>query len=338
MKLNEQIERLRADGSRPEAKGRVIETLQRRNGHNTMKLIGKLGIPAALVAAVTVGGFLTVPQTALASPATVARAIRDIKNYVINSFTMVDGKRTLTSKTTVVDGKTSRQYFDNNGNPIAEGKETALDGALVELVVGKELPGKMADKVFRTRIGDDREGTVEVKGLPLGTAEKGSVEVKMTKGKDGKVTKRTFVNGKEVKELPAGMKDAIKVGAQSGTHVEGAHIQIGGEGHAPITRGGMYVVQGGQNGDVSHFASGQTSVDYLLKLLDDPSRWTITRGVVLNGQKLDKFTLNGGFSPIELYVDPATSLPRVLRFVGPADSLAPQIEDEYVYGAAPPVK
>ena len=98
------------------------------------------------------------------------------------------------------------------------------------------------------------------------------------------------------------------------------------------------VVEGGENGNFSLFASGQTSVDSLLKLLDDNTRWWIERGVNWNGKKLDKFKLKGEFSPIELYVDPATSLPIVLRFVGIGENNVPQVEDEYVYGARPPLK
>ena len=339
MKLNEQISRLRADGSGPEAKARTIARLQHSKEHKTMKLIGKVGIPAALVASLAIIGALSVPRTALASPASVAKAIRNIGSYVINSFTIVDGNRTLTSKTTVSDGKTSRQFYDEKGNPVAEGHLNKLDGAMVELAIGGKLDGPEGIQKLK---GD---GQIEiVEGHPIGGAVNGqSVEVKMTKDKDGKAEKHYFVNGKEVKELPADMKDKVHI--ELGTGGKGFTKDVSGGGEKEIglvlksgdfTRGGMIVVEGNENGETSMFQSGQTSVDYLLKLLENPSRWTITRGVNLNGEKLDKFTLNGPVSPIELYVDPVTTLPRLLRFVGPGDGLGPVIEDEYTYGAIPP--
>lgn len=345
MKLNEEIQRLRADGSRPEAKGRVIAILQEKQRHKTMKLIGKLSIPAALLAAVAIGGMLSIPRTALASPSTVAKAIRGIQNYVINSFTIIDGQRQLTSKTTMADGKSSRQFFDSKGNPIAEGQATVLDGALVELAIGKPLDGEGgAPLVVRSRMGKGEVaegGSIKLEGHEIGKGGERKVEIKASKGKDGKVIKRYFVDGKEVKELPADIKGGVKIGAgapgKGSTEVEGFHIELdNAEGKPALSRGGMFVVQGNDKGGVAQFQSGQTSVDYLLKLLDDSSRWTITRGVLYGGQKLDKFTLNGPVSPIELYVDPVTSLPKVLVFNGPGDGMAPRIEDEYVYGGNPP--
>lgn len=328
MKLNDEILRLRADGSSPEAKGRVVERLQEKNRQTTMKMIGKLSIPAALVAAVAIGGMLSVPRTALASPATVAKAIRDVKNYVINSFTVLDGKRTLNSKTQVVDGKSVRQFFDQNGKLITEGKATQLDGALYELAVGSPI---IVD-------GKAKGAQITVKGHPLGVVPGEKVEVKMTKGKDGKLKKQYFVNGKEVDELPGAVKGKVKEVQGSDLRARSIEIRAGDEEPVYNKVGGFMVVQGDKDGKVSSFASGQTSVDYLLKLLDDPSRWSIDRGVAVNGRVLDRFKLNGPVSPIELYVDPKTSLPAILRFVGPANDGGPIVEDEYVYGAVPPVK
>ncbi|MBS1713464.1 MAG: hypothetical protein JST30_03920 [Armatimonadetes bacterium] len=350
MKLNEDILRLRAEGSSPEAKGRVVERLQEKRRRTTMTIIGKLSIPAALVAAVAIGGMLSVPRTALASPATVAKAIRDVKNYVIDSFTMVGGKRTLTSKTTVTNGKLSRQFYDALGAPIAEGKVNALDGKLFELTIGHDANGTQrirkseggpgADVHIVT--GERLDGPVkeiEVQGSPIGDAQGRSVEIKAEKGPDGKVTKKVIVDGKEVKDLPADLKDKVGVKVGKGHDVQGLHLEIGSAiKSGEVVRGGMLVIEGNHNGDVTSFASGQTSVDYLLKLLDDQTRWNIDRGVTVNGQKLDKFTLKGPASPIELFVDPMTSLPRLLRFVGPGVGDHPQVEDEYVYGAVPPVK
>ncbi|MBS1723249.1 MAG: hypothetical protein JSS66_09890 [Armatimonadetes bacterium] len=333
MKLNEEIQRLRADGSSPEAKGRVIQAIQRKHEHKTMKLIGKLSIPAAALAAVAIGVSLTMPRTALASPSTVAKAIRDIRNYVINSYVVINGQRTLTSRTTVSDGKSSRQFFDPSGKPVAEGRLNKLDGALFELTVGHPINGEVVLK------GDGGKGDVKlVPGKNLGGPGEHSVEVKAVKGPDGKVVKHTFLNGKEVKELPDNLKGHVefKMGDGHGEIGTTIHEQIGTAKKSSTVVDGMMVVEGDKNGKVSMFASGQTSVDSLLKLLDDPSRWTVQRGVNFGGMALDKFTLNSPHSPIELLVDPATSLPRFLRFIGPESAAIPLVEDEYVYGVQPP--
>lgn len=345
MKLNEEIQRLRADGSSPEAKGRVIQTLQENNNKTTMKLIGKLSIPAALLAAVAVGTMLSVPRAALASPGTVAKAIRNIKNYVINSFTVVDGKRSLSSKTTVANGKSKREFFDAQGHPLAEGSLNALDGALFELVEDKPLNGK--GKTFTIK-GDRADVTLANKNIEPDTngaknqnAKGRDIQIKVKKDGDGKEVKHYFVDGKEVSELPAEVKEKVKVGDNKGDINE---IVISDSALVNKVRtspdnvqGGFAIVGSGSDGKMTMFQSGQTSVDYLLKLLDDPTRWNITRGVSVNGQKLDKLVLSGPASPIELYVDPITSLPKLLKFVGIGQS-GLQIEDEYVYEAIKPLK
>lgn len=335
MKLNDQIESLRAEGSSPEAKGRVIQKIQETNTKKTMKLIGKLSIPAALAAAVAVGAVLTMPRTALASPATVAKAMRNIKDYVINSFTVLDGKRVLTSITTMTQGKANRQFLDAQGKLVQEGSASELDGALFELAVGESMDVHAKGRSLTIR-GDARGNVRETIGSPLSNGAKGenSVEVRMVKGPNGQLTKHYKVNGKEVKELPAGMKEKLDMrpGSQGQAQIVLSDKKLGDKS---AVRSGFAVVQGDSKGGTTMFQSGQTSVDYLLMLLDDPSRWNIDRGVVFNGQKFDKFTLTGSLSPIELYVDPTTSLPRVLRFVGLGKD-GPQIEDEYVYEAIPP--
>lgn len=329
MKLNEQIERLRSEGSTPDAKGRLIARLQQTQEHKAMKLIRRLSVPVALVASLSIVGALMVPRSALASPETVAKAIRNIQDYVINSFSVMDGKRVLMSTTKVSGGKSSRTFFDQDGKPVVEGAMSKLDGALFELAIGKPISG------------DGHEITI---GDPTPGPGKKSVEIKVTKGKDGKAEKHYFVNGKEVKELPADMQGHVRIG----TKLEGSPTLDSGQDHqielsgvdiksGNVHRVGGFFLQSTKDG-VSTFASGQTSVDHLLKLLDDQSRWNIERGVVWAGQKLDKFTLKGPVNFIELYVDPRSSLPKVLRFTGhDPEGQSPQIEDEYVYGAVPPV-
>lgn len=337
MNLNEEINRLRAEGSRPEAKGLLILKLQQRKENKTMKLIRKLTIPVALAACLAVAGLLMIPRTALASPSTVAKAIRSVQDYIISSFTILDGKRTLSSKTTVVNGKLSRQFYDATGKPIREGKINELEGIMFELAIGSDANGS---KRVRTIKGGPGADAHVVQGHQIAAPGEQNIEVKATKGPDGKIVKHYFVNGKEVKELPAGMKERgeLKIGAGN-KEVQGLQIEVGSAERAGGgVRGGFMVVNGDDNGDVTSFASGQTTADYLVKLLENESRWDIERGVTFGGQILDKFTLKGPESPIELFVDPSTSLPKVLRFVGPRDGIGPQVEDEYVYGPVPSSK
>ena len=329
MKLNDEIRSLRAEGSSPEAKGRVIATLKRNDTRTTMKLIGRLSIPAALVAAVALGAVFTVPQTAMASPATVAKAIRKVQDYVIDSFTVVDGKRTLTSRTTVQGKKASRQFFDATGKPVLEGPADLLDGAIYELAVGRPVAGIPVDP---PRKGQDKSsqgsGLVEVQGYDLSPGPtSGTPEIVAQEG------------AREVQGFPldgapqGGPKDSKSV--RPGVAVKGQKSKGGPLVSGAQSRGGyLVIVPGKASGPI--FQSGQTRADYLLRLLDDERRWTVARGVDWNGRKLDRFTLKDMASPIELYVDPKTSLPQVLRFVGPRDAGIPLVEDEYMYGSVPP--
>lgn len=331
MNVNEELNRLRTEEPRQEAKGELILKLQRKQEQTPMKLISKLGIPTALLVTGVFAATLMLPKTALASPETVAKAIRDARTYVINSFSIRGNDRSLKSKTTVQDGKKTRVFFDANGAPVAEGKApmvevSGMEGALQELTVkGFKLEGTERGPV-RVRVGE-----------PLPGAEKGKdrIEVKAVKGADGTVRERYFVNGKEVSEMPKqvkGMPLEVKGGGISRS------ISIGDPKGSSTKDAQGFAVLGmpGADGKMSTFASGQTSVDYLLKLLADEDRWTIERGVSVKGQKLDKFMLKGPMSPIELYVDPGTSLPRILRFVGLGDASL-SIEDVYEYGVPPVV-
>ncbi|HLO98941.1 MAG TPA: hypothetical protein VK171_10135, partial [Fimbriimonas sp.] len=193
-----------------------------------------------------------------------------------------------------------------------------------------------------------------VAGQKLGA--KGSVEVKITKDSKGNVTKKYVVDGKEVDKLPAhlqsrvttisdkGLADRVRINTGEAIFVEGKKIEIGKEkidvkgGQVTIgdkARGTQAVVGMTTKDDkITTFVSGHTSADYLVKILQDGEKWTISRGVTYNGQNFDKFVLKGGFSPIELYVDPATSLPKILRFTPPmADGVT--IEDVYEYNIQP---
>ena len=93
---------------------------------------------------------------------------------------------------------------------------------------------------------------------------------------------------------------------------------------------------GSKDGKPMILQSGQTPSEYLMDLLQDEKRWNISRGVTYKGEKLDKFGLkvNGDFTPVELYVDPSSALPKYLVFKG-MDGMGVKIEDVYTYGARP---
>jgi hypothetical protein len=168
------------------------------------------------------------------------------------------------------------------------------------------------------------------------TAKK--VEVRVTKI-NGKETKVITVDGKEVTDLPKDLQDKVKVNVNQGKVVAGVGI-IGDlpKGSTLNRESNTMIIAslGNKDGKPMILQSGQTPSEYLMDLLQDEKRWNITRGVTYNGQKLDKFGLKvkGDFTPVELYVDPASALPKYLVFKG-MDGMGMKIEDVYTYGAKP---
>jgi hypothetical protein len=56
-----------------------------------------------------------------------------------------------------------------------------------------------------------------------------------------------------------------------------------------------------------------SSVKILSKFMEDPALWDITRRVVIEGKTLDRFELKRFGKTFQVYVDPATNLPRILK-------------------------
>lgn len=326
MNVNEELDQLRTEMPRPEAKGELILKLQRKQEKKAMKLISKLSIPTAFIALAAVTATMMLPKTALASPETVAKALREARNYVIKSFSVEDGERKLMAKTTVDNGKKMRTEYDEDGNPMPA--SPAPEPKVIQNGDGKQTitfgePGAKGGGGIRLDVGGEPP-VGDVKG------DKHSVEVKVEKGPNGTVKESYVVDGKKVDKLPESMR---KTGgpsyAQSATG-----YSVGLKGKTGMKQHSTVIGMSGDSGKLSTFVSGQTSVDHLLGLLDDESRWKIERGVVIGTQRLDKFTLKGPISPVELYVDPSSSLPRILRFMNMGEKTA-SIEDVYEYGVAP---
>lgn len=395
MNLNEHIEQMRMEQPRTEAKGELILKLQQKGiEKKPMKLITKISIPTAVTAIAIVGGTLMFRPTVLASPSSVVNAIKEAMTYRIKSFNIEGNKKTLVSETSVINGKKSTKTFDKNGNEINNpvqihfGGIEGIEGRFGLTIDGtgtlKHLPKEEINKILvrhgkelkdveggvlvvtgesgQVKFGGNVKGGDVKQGFKLDVKGGKSVEVKMTKDANGKMTKKYIVDGKEVKELPKGIADKIKVienqkfggttakgeklqgmsehsveffhntkGVKMGA--TGAQIDIS-DGKAGTSTKQSIIGTKGADGKMNTFVSGQTSADYLVQLLKDADKWTIERNVVWNGQNLDKFTLKGPFSPIELYVDPGTSLPKVLRFKSPMASDG-VIEDVYEYGIQP---
>lgn len=394
MNLNEQIEQMRMEQPRSEAKGELILKLQKHGiEKKPMKLITKISIPTAITAIAIVGGTFMFRPTVLASTSSVANALKQALSYRIKSYNVSGNQRTLMTETTVADGKKATRSFDINGKIVDGPAEIDLVGAGgIEAAFGLKLDASGSIKhltkddlekvkfkvslkpknasgsmIVVTKDGQQvqldgaaqgghqikvdgvaKGGKIKLDGLPL----KGnhSVEVKVTKDSSGKIIKKYFVGGKEVDKLPEGLEakmkqiegmhgkaDGIKVEGHQLNIVQGEALKVGGSNLSMKEVGGkQHAVIGtsGKDGKMTTFVSGQTSADYLIKLLQDSEKWTITRNVTFNGQNLDKFVLKGPFSPIELYVDPTTSLPKVLRFTPPvAEGVT--IEDVYEYNVQP---
>ncbi len=238
------------------------------------------------------------------------------------------------------DGKETKHIFVNGKevDKMPEGVHVGPGDRKVEVKVTKGADSKEVKHVFVNGKEVDKlpEGVNVVVSDNFGNVQSSNeTKVMITKDASGKETKKFFVNGKEVDKLPSGTNAHFNIKrdgvSEGGTVMVNAQSMKRGNGALSQS---MAVV-GGKNGEKPMIVqSGQTSADYLVSLLKDTSRWTIERGVNLNGQRLDKFTLKGPISPIELYVDPATALPKVLRFGTPMQE-GVTIEDVYEYGNQP---
>lgn len=306
MNLHDQIEQLRNERAPEGAKQALIHKLSERNNKKPMKLITKLGVPA-FVAIAAVGGALYMVKSAEASTESVARVLSAAQDYKISSYAVNGSERRLMSETIVRAGKKTTVHFDRNGKP------TTREVPEVKIVEGQPL----------------KTGT-QLMIDPNSTRKEGQQEVRVIAeaGPDGQTKTKYFVNGKEVDELPEGLKTKVMGTTGDGKSIE---LSVGGNGKGVEidSQSRVAVMRNGKGGTVQSFISGQTSAESLVAMLKDTKLWTITRGVDLNGDRFDKFTYKGSPSPIELYVEPKSSRPRVLRFSGPGQ--AGTIEDVYDY-------
>ncbi len=257
------------------------------------------------------------------------------------------------------DGKEEKHYFVNgkevdklpegmNGKfevlhdgPIGNGKGHEVRVEVKKGPDGQEekhyfVNGKEVDKLpdgvdAHVKVLHD-EGSLGAIG-----GDKKEVRVEMKKGADGKEEKYYFVNGKEVDKLPAELNDKVHI-VTSDKVMQGGNVVVINNGSKAkgdqVNFTKSMALVNGKDGKPMMVQSGNTSADYLISLLKDTSKWTIERGVTYSGQKLDKFTLKGPVSPIVLYVDPSTALPKILRFETPFQKDA-IIEDVYEYGIRP---
>lgn len=325
--IQNEVEHLRAEMPREGAKGELIYSLTRTKGQK-MNTLRKATLPTLVTAVALVGGVMLMqPKAVAATPKVVAAALKKAMNYTIQSFVGEGSSRRMQSVTTVEGDKKTTKFVDSKGNLVDQ------------------------DVHFKTLMGKD--GSVTVTGKPIhmgegmtmvphsGKTVKGQkIEVNVTKV-NGKETKTIKVNGKEVKELPKELQDKIKVSSGgAGTKVVagmGIVDDMPKDSQFVSSDKAMVIAAlGSKDGKPMILQSGQTPSEYLMDLLQDEKRWNITRGVTYNGARLDKFGLkvNGDFTPVELYVDPASALPKYLVFKG-MDGMGVKIEDVYTYGARP---
>lgn len=381
--MKREIQALRNEEPRPDAKAELILALQRERRESKMSILKKATLPTLVSIAAIAGVFyVSQPKVMAATPDRVLKAIQDIKNYTIKSFVVDGGTRHLQSKTTVSGKDRKTVAYDANGaetnantvgnvfmisDPTKMGfkldghgnlenmsKEdinkmkaslhilTDVNDKNVVIKGDKAIDGKNVIKITKDGSGKKQvfvNGKV-VENIPnvdiqLKSIDAKNVQIKVTKDANGKEVKKFFVDGKEVDKLPADLAPMVtfdKANLKSGSTFVVNGKELKGNGTASVTK--SMAIMSGDGQEAMTMTSGQTSADYLMNLLKDTTKWTIERGVSYNGQTLDKFTLKGPISPIVLYVDPATALPKVLRFETPFQE-GTIIEDVYEYGVQP---
>lgn len=315
------VEALRNETGRSEAKGELILKLNRSN-QKPMANFKKASIMTAITAIAVISGVaLFQPKTVASTPKMVAEALRKAANYTIKSFITGDGdKKILQSITTVNGADKSTKFFDENGNEV-EGR-----------IMPKITAGQLSDGAFKNMPKDSR---IMFQSGPSGLPKNGvnkKIEVKVT-DVNGKQVRKYFVDGKEVKELPGGIKidvDSIKAEALKNLKVDDLKA---GSNFKTIKAQNAIVVLGMKDGKPIILQSGQTPSEYLTDLLADESKWNIQRGVTFKNEKLDLFSLKTNHAPVQLYVDPSSARPRYLIFNGMG--FMKPIEDVYEFGATP---
>jgi hypothetical protein len=360
--MNREIQALQQEQPRPDAKAELILALLKEKRETKMSVLKKATLPTLVSIAAIAGVFyVSQPKVMAATPEKVAKAIQEIKNYTIKSFVLNGTERKLQSKT-IVSGKDRKTvFYDEKGqettsgvnadfmmlhdSPANMGFKFDVKGDLKELskedieklkinvdkIVGQKIEEISKSIVIDGKSLDKLPGNMKISGQ--------NIKIEIVKDKDGKEVKKFFVDGKQVDKLPEGLGAGIEIKNLQGKGGGGASIIIGGKEIKPgdmkfQNSQSMAAIVGGADGKPMMMQSGGTSADYLIDLLKDTARWTIERGVTLNGQRLDKFTLKGPLSPITLYVDPANALPKVLQFATPFQEGA-MIEDVYEYSVQP---
>lgn len=328
--IQNEVEHLRAETPREGAKGELIYKLTQSKGKK-MTTLRKATLPTLVTAVALVGGVMLMqPKAVAATPKTVAAALKKAMNYTIQSFVGEGASRRMQSVTTVEGDKKTTKFVDSKGNLVDQNVHfktlSDKDGSVT--VVGKPLSRTI--NVTESKQLD--KNTVQIDR----NAKK--VEVRVTKI-NGKETKVITVDGKEVKDLPKDLQDKVKVTVNQGKVVAGVGIIGDHPKGSTLNResNSMIIASlGNKAGKPMILQSGQTPSEYLMDLLQDEKRWNITRGVTYNGARLDRFGLRTGgqFTPVELYVDPASALPKYLVFKG-MDGMGMKIEDVYTYGAKP---
>ncbi|MEI7576242.1 MAG: hypothetical protein WCK51_05065 [Armatimonadota bacterium] len=331
--IQNEVEHLRAEMPREGAKGELIYSLRNQKGQK-MNTLRKATLPTLVTAVALVGGVMLMqPKAVAATPSRVAAALRQAMNYTIQSFVGEGSERRMQSVTTVEGDKKTTKFVDSKGNlvdrdvfmKVNAGYPKDKNGVFQVIGSGNMPEGAMGGGLI--------DGPAPKDGKLVG----GKVEINLSKV-NGREIKSIKVNGKEVKDLPQDLKDKLNLtmgkGGVSGVSVNGERPK-----DAKVTRSNQAMVVaslGTKNGKPMILQSGQTPSEYLMDLLQEENRWNISRGVSYKGEKLDKFGLKvrGDFTPVELYVDPSSALPKYLVFKG-MDGMGVKIEDVYTYGARP---
>lgn len=313
------IEALRSETPRPDAKAELILTLSQKRS-NSMNILKKASIMTAITALAVVGGVTVLqPNVSATTPAKVAAALKNAANYTIKSFVRgEDGKPRIQSELTYANGTKTIKHFDENGKVVAQPKVRILGDKLSQFPAAKDS----SPISIQLNTGSDKPAKKSKVN-----SQKIEVKVKIVNGVE---TKEYFVNGKKVDKLPS---DVVNVNVNPG---EGFVFKSGGPG-STVTRSSTQlsvIVLGQKEGKPIILQSGQTPSEYLSDLLSDGSKWNVERGVTYKGQRLDLFTLKGSMAPLELYVESSTSRPKYLIFKGLKGRMNP-IEDVYEYGNQP---
>jgi hypothetical protein len=277
------LDALRGERAPVELQSKIMRALQSEQRNIRTAKYLKFSL-ATVVAIAFISLAILAPRISFASAISkVLKAFQSVGIYHVRSYQVVDGNRRLVSDTWVDGNKRKVTLYGPDGEAIPNSGQMGDMAAKLDKLLRGLTPQQLLDPKLKDKLNDE-----------IGTLGPNS----------GFMMERITIDGREVTDLPAGMKQAIR----DQMFKSAPMFSLGGQG----------------------------DITYLLGLLRDPKIWDIAHDQMINGKTVEKCQVKNGDKRITLLVDPATSLPISLQMNTSLLGEEVTVTDEFDYPAAGP--